>query len=135
MSLSVSGNKFVRVYDPSIKLNFSDKVVFANLVTSRKTGNPKVDKETGEIVVNPATGKAVDERVYSRWEGRFVGNASEAAKGLRSGESIDIISGWITNETFVGKDNKVHAKGIVYIAEFTPSNIGEGEDADLADEE
>ena len=135
MSLNVSGSKYVRVYNPSIRLNYSDRVVFADLVSGRKTGSMKVDKGTGEVVLNPQTGKEVPERVYSRWEGRFVGNAFEPSKGLRDGASIDIISGWATYEPFKGGDGKDHVKAVVTIAEFAPSDIAEGEDTAPAEEE
>lgn len=131
MSLDVSGSKYVRVYSPAIKLNFSNKVVLADLVTSRKTGNPKTDKETGEVVINKETGKEVPERAYSRWEGRFVGNAFEAAKGLRSGDTIDIISGWATVELSHGKGNKTYFHAVVTIAEFAPSDVEEGDDTNV----
>ena len=35
MSLNVSGSKYIKVYDPTIRLNYSDKVLWANLVSSR----------------------------------------------------------------------------------------------------
>lgn len=135
MSLDISGSKFVTVYDPSIKLNFSDKVVVASLVTSRKTGNPKVDKKTGEVVTNPDTGKEVQERAHSRWEGRFMGNAFEASKGLQNGDCIDIISGWVTHEPRPGKDGVKYYMPVANITDFTPSNVAEGEDINPADEE
>lgn len=135
MSLNVSGSKYVRVYNPAIRLNYSDRVVFADLVSGRKTGNVKVDKETGEVVVNPQTGKEVPERTYSRWEGQFVGNAFEASKGLRDGASIDIISGWVTYEPYKGRDKKDHIKAVVVITEFAPSDVDEGEDNTPAEEE
>lgn len=128
MSLNVSGTKYVRVFDPEIKLKVSDKILFANLVTSRKTGNPKVDKSTGEAVLNPETNKEVPERINSRWEGKFVGNAFEAAKGLRQGAAINIINGWATNEPFDGKDGKKHFALVVTITDFELSDIEEGED-------
>ena len=129
MSLNISGSKYVRVYDPTIKLNYSDKVLFANLTTSRKTGNMKVEKDTGEVVLNADTGKPVQERAFSRWEGRFVGNAFEPSKGLRDGDSIDIINGWVTSEKYVGKDGKEKYRTVVTISEFQPSEVAEGEDA------
>lgn len=135
MSLNVSGSKYVRVYNPAIRLNYSDKVVFADLVSSRKTGNVKVDKDTGEVVVNSETGKEVPERAFSRWEGKFVGNAFEPSKGLRDGTSIDIISGWVTHEPFKGADGKDHAKAVVTILEFSPSDVAEGEDIAPTEEE
>ena len=133
MSLNISGSRFVKVYDPTIKVNYSDKVLFANLVTSRKTGNVKMDNTTGEVVRDSTTGKEVQERAYSRWEGKFVGNAFEPSKTLRDGDMIDITSGWITAEPFTGKDNKTHIKMIVTIAEFEPSII-DGEDMGEVDE-
>lgn len=136
MSLHVSGTKYVRVYDPEIKLKISDKILFANLVTSRKTGNSKVDKSTGEVVLNPETNKEVPERINSRWEGRFVGNAFEAAKGLRQGAAINIINGWVTNEPFDGrKDGKKHYALTVTITDFELSDIEEGEDEVPVEEE
>lgn len=134
MSLDVSGSKYVKVYDLTMNFGYSDKVVFANLVSSRKTGNTKVNKDTGVVITNPETGKEVQERAYSRWKGRFVGNAFEPSKGLRDGDSIDIISGWITAEKFTGKNGKEYINTIVTIAEFEPSVIGEGEDANTVEE-
>ncbi len=128
MSLNISGSKYVKVYDPTIRLNYSDKVLFANLTTSRKTGNIKVDKSTGEAVLNAETGKPVQERAYSRWEGRFVGNAFEPSKGLRDGDSIDIVNGWITSEKYVGKDGKERYRTVVTISDFQPSEVEEGSD-------
>ena len=133
MSLNISGSRFVKVYDPTIKLNYSDKVLFANLTTSRKTGNVKTDETTGEVVVNSKSGKEVQERAFSRWEGKFVGNAFEPSKTLRDGDMIDIVSGWVTAEPYTGKDGKTHIGLMVTIAEFEPSII-DGEDASVEDE-
>lgn len=133
MSLNISGSRFVKVYDPTIKLNYSDKVLFANLTTSRKTGNVKTDETTGEVVVNSKSGKEVQERAFSRWEGKFVGNAFEPSKTLRDGDMIDIVSGWVTAEPYTGKDGKTHISLMVTIAEFEPSII-DGEDASVEDE-
>lgn len=128
MSLNISNAKYVKVFDPQIKLAYSDKVVFATLVSSRKTGNVKINKETGEIVVNPETGKEVMERVNSRWEGRFVGNAAERVKVLAEGASINIIEGWVCSETTVSKNGKKYINTYVTISEFEPSEIAEGFD-------
>lgn len=135
MSLSISGSRYVRVYNPTLRFEVSDKIIFAELSSSRKTGNVKTDKITGEVLTNPATGDTIPERKYSRWKGRFVGNAFEAAKGLRSGDSIDVITGWITAEKFPGTDGKEHISYEVTIAEFVPSNVEEGDDANTTDEE
>lgn len=128
MSLSISGSKYVKVYNPTIKLSYSNKVLFATLVSSRRTGNAKVNHETGDVIINPETGKEVQERAYSRWDAKFVGNAFEASKGLRDGDSIDIISGWITAEKSVGHDNREYTNVVVTISEFTLSEVGEGDD-------
>lgn len=126
MSLNISGSKFVKVYDLAIKPNFSDKVLFANLSTSRRTGILKMNEETGAVVMNDR-GEPVQERAYSRWQGRFVGNAFEPAKCLRNGEAINIISGWISSEK-TESAGKTYINTYVTIAEFEPSNIEEGED-------
>lgn len=81
-------SKFVTVSNVTMKFAFSEKVVFAVLRTSRKT--TEVDKGSGQSVVK---------RVYTNWEGRFVGNALEPAKALRNGQTINIENGWLEKET------------------------------------
>lgn len=132
MAMDVSGSKYIRVFDASIKLNVSDKMVFANLVSSRKTGRVLTDKETGEAVLNDE-GNPVQERVNSRWEGVFVGKAFEAVKNLRDGAAINIISGWITSESYRDKGGNEHRRVRVTIADFEPSDIEEGVDEDYED--
>lgn len=133
MSLNVSGSKYVIVYDPTIRLNYSEKVIFAKLVTSRKSDKAKVDEETGEILTD-ADGKQIMRREYSRWEARFVGNALEAAKGLRNGDRIDIVNGWMVNEPYMGNDKKEHYSSYVVISEFTLSDVAEGEDENIVED-
>lgn len=125
MSLNVSGSRFVKVYDPSIRFSYSDRVLFANLVSSRKTGNLTVDRN----------GKQIQERAFSRWNGKFVGNAFEPSKTLRDGDEIDILNGWISAETFTGKDGKQHISVVVTITDFEPSVVAEGEDGNDYDGE
>ena len=125
MSLNVSGSRYIKVYDPSINLSYSDKVLFANLVSSRKTGRVMLDKESGEIAINES-GAKVQERAFSRWSGKFVGNAFEPSKALRNGDEIDIINGWISAEPYEGKDGKTHFSVVVTITDFEPSVIAEG---------
>lgn len=129
MSMDVSGSKYIRVFDAAIKLNVSDKMVFANLVSSRKTGRVLTDKESGEAVLNDE-GNPVQERVNSRWEGVFVGKAFDAVKNLRDGAAINIISGWITSESYRDKGGIEHRRVRVMIADFEPSDIEEGVDED-----
>ena len=133
MSMDVSGSKYIRVFDAAIKLNVSDKMVFANLISSRKTGRMLTDKETGEVVRNE-DGAPVQERVNSRWEGVFVGKAFEAVKNLRDGAAINILSGWITCEPYRSRDGKEHRGVRVTIADFEPSDIEEGVDEDYDEE-
>lgn len=128
MSLNVSGSKFVYVYDTELLLQVSDKIIFAHLSTSRKTGK---DTET-------------ESRAYSSWNARFVGNAFEPAKGLAAGSAINIINGWVTNEGVrlcqksekkEGDDKRKGSTRIrryptVTITEFEVCDAIEGEDAD-----
>ena len=119
MSLNISGSKFVYVNNPKIYLDFSENVVFADLTTSKKTLNLKKDPETGKELVNENTGEPIYERQYSRWSGRFIGNAAEAAKALSNGDVIDIINGWI--ELFYDKDKKKTYTNVI-ITDFVLSN-------------
>lgn len=127
MSLDVSGSKFVHVYDTEIKLQMSDKIVFAHLSTSRKTGNDRVDAETGEVLVD-GQGNPLAERRYSSWNAMFVGNAFEPSKGLAAGTAINIINGWITNESFQKKDGSTGYSFVVTVTEFEVSETADGEE-------
>jgi len=125
LNLGNSMSKFISVYDITMKYNYSQNVLFANLKTSQKTGRDKVDKETGEILVNPKTGEVIPipERKYFEWEGRFVGNAFEPAKGLRNGQSIDIVNGWTEKDTFKGKNGQTIEKVYIIISDFVLSDL------------
>lgn len=127
MSLNISGTRFVKVYDTEIRLQVSDKIVFASLSTSRKTGNDYVDKKTGEIKIG-ADGKPLPERAFSAWDARFVGNAFEPAKGLHSGQAIDIINGWIVNEPYVRKTGEKGYYSFVTITEFAVCDVVDTEE-------
>lgn len=123
MSLTVSGSRFVRVYDPTIDLKYSDKVIKARLVTSRKTGRTVPGKDgQGEV----------DERAYSEFPAQFVGAAFEQAKSLH-GQTIDILNGWIVMEKFTGRDNVVRSVPAVFISDFVLSDLKEAEDGDAPD--
>ncbi len=65
--------KYVSVFNPNIK----DKYVQANLTTSKKIEDNNY------------------ENMY--WKARFVGNAFEAAKGLKDKDKIEITNGIIEN--------------------------------------
>lgn len=136
MSLNISGTKFVRVYDTEIKLQVSDKTVFARLSTSRKTGKEQVDKETGNIV-RGEDGKPLQERRRSSWSARFVGNAFEPSKGLAPGQAINIINGWIVNEPYKRKDNTTGYSLVATITDFEVSDVIDGvdEEADTGEKE
>lgn len=129
MSLNISGAKFVRVYDTEIKLQVSDKIVFARLSTSRKTGKELTDVDTGEVITGK-DGKPLPERRFSSWHARFVGNAFEPSKGLAAGQSINIINGWIVNEPFTKKDGSMGYAQTVTITEFEVCDVAEGEDGE-----
>ena len=132
MSLVVSGSKFVKVYDTEIKLQVSDKIVFAHLSSSRKTGNDRVDSETGEILMD-GEGNPLPERRFSSWNAKFVGNAFEPSKGLSSGQAINILSGWITNEPYKKKDGGTGYSVVVTIADFEVCDIVDGTDGNGTD--
>lgn len=128
-NIGEKNSKYVAVSDVTMRYAFSERVLFADLRTSRKTGNAKVDKETGEIVTD-GRGNPVPERVYTHWEGRFVGNAFEPAKALRNGQTIDIVNGWMEKEVWRGEDGKRHEKVFVVVAEFRMSGADVDEDDD-----
>lgn len=127
MSLSVNGSRFVRVYDPTIDLKYSDHVVKARIVTSRKTGRKMTDKETGEILLDNK-GQEREERAYSEFPAQFVGGAFESAKGLH-GQTIDIVSGWIIMEKFKGRqDGITRSVPCVFISDFVLSDLKEADE-------
>lgn len=132
MSLNVSNSRFVRVYDPTIDLKYSDKVVKARIVTSRKTGRKAVDEETGEIQ-HTKDGKERDERKYSEFQAQFVGAAFEGAKALH-GQTIDIIQGWIVNDPYIDRNGKPQSQVTVFISDFALSDFNDGEGDDLQNE-
>lgn len=119
MSLSCSGSRFVRVYDPTIDLKYSDKVVKARIVTSRKTGRKVKDED----------GQNKDERAYSEFSAQFVGNAFEQAKNLH-GQTIDILNGWIVMDSFKGRDNVMRKTPVVFISDFILSDLKGAEETE-----
>ena len=54
---------------------------------------------------------------------------------MRDGDEIDILNGWISAETFTGKDGKQHISVVVTITDFEPSVVAEGEDGNDYDGE
>lgn len=131
MSLNI-GNKdsmYVVVSNVAKKYAVSENILFANLRTSRKTGNNKVDKETGEVLDVP-------ERAYSHWEARFVGNAIEPAKALKNGTAINIVTGWIDNESRQSaKTGRYYTNLIVTISDFVLSDQNYEQTDEQSDEE
>lgn len=130
MSLNVGdkNSKYVAVSNVTMRYAFSEKVLFADLRTSKKTGANKFDKETGEIITD-AQGNPVPERVYTHWEARFVGNAFEPAKALKNGQFIDVVNGWIDKEERT-KGGQTYTNVYVVITDFTLSNIENNDDDD-----
>ena len=118
-------SRFVAVSNVTMRYDFSEKVLFADLRTSRKTGRPKTD-ESGEVVIDEK-GRPVDERVFTFWEGRFVGNAFEPAKALKKGQMINIVNGWLDKEVWTGSDGKKRERVFAVITDFTLSNSAYGE--------
>lgn len=110
-------SKYIIVRNTSMRFQYSEKIVFADLFVSHKTGKVKVDPETGEAILRD--GVPVPERRYTKWEGRFCGDALEAAKTLRNGQAINITDGWIDKEEYtIKKTGKVVSNIFVVIADF-----------------
>jgi hypothetical protein len=131
MSLNVGeqNSRYVVVRDVTMRFAFSDKVLFADLRTSHKTGRPRINTDTGEIMLDK-DGKELPERKFSHWEGRFVGNAFEAAKGLKNGQAINIINGWAENERTRAANGREYQNVYVTISDFEPCDTDEGEGED-----
>ncbi len=128
-SLGNSLSRYVNVYDVTIKPSYSDKVAFATLCTSSKTGRKD---ENGNLILNPKTGKP--ERKYNYVDGRFVGDALELVKQLPNGTPIDIVTGWM--ETYpkeVGGIKISHP--YIVITEFNLSEIEENTNEEYAQSE
>ena len=118
-SLGNSLSRYVTVYDVTIKPSYSDKVAFATLCTSSKTGRKD---DSGKLILNPKTGKP--ERKYNYVDGRFVGEALELVKQLPNGTPIDIVTGWM--ETYPKEVGGIKiAHPYIVITEFNLSEIEE----------
>lgn len=74
--------KFIRVFDPKINLQVSEKTVFATLKSSRKDNRTEPPTYHRSCWYNVA----------------FVGDAFEPAKAFKGGELIDVLRGCITRE-------------------------------------
>lgn len=106
--------KFLRVFDPQIKLQLSEKKVFATVTSSRKDARTE-----------PAT------YIRSKWfDVAFVGDAFEPAKAFRGGELIDVTKGCITHEK---RDGKYYLNLTVF--EFVLSEVNTDDDNDAPEEE
>lgn len=135
MSFNVgdSRSRFVAVSDVTMRFQYSEKVLFADLRTSRKTGKFKTEKNSGEVL-RDGNGEPFPEREYKHWEGRFVGNAFEAAKGLKNGQKIDIINGWLDRDDYNSKDG-IKSQVFICISDFTLSNAIEDDEQTPSEEE
>lgn len=116
LNVGNDNSKFVTVWDVTLKPAFSEKILLADLTVSRKTGNYKTDKETGEVLRDEA-GEPLPEREYTHWEGRFCGNAFEPAKALANGQAINIKTGWMDKTTKEVKGRK-YTNVYVVITDF-----------------
>ena len=95
--------RFLYVSIPAIRLDVSERIVFANLTSSR------ADKRTSPVVYH---------RSYF-YDVQFVGDAFEAAKALKGGEKIDVIRGMHTNEKD-GRSGRCYPKYVVFEFELSP---------------
>lgn len=117
LSIGDDRSRYVVVRNLTVRLNFSLKVVFADLIVSRKTGKPKVNEETGEVLVDD-NGIPIPERIYQRFKAKFVGNAAEEAKKLSDGTAIDILNGWLEKEEYTAQNGKHRSEIFCIISEF-----------------
>ena len=95
--------KFIKVYDPNIKLQVSEKIVFATLKSSRK------DNWTDPPTYHTSVWYDV----------AFVGDAFEPAKAFQGGELIDVLKCCITREK---KGEKFYLKLTVFEFALSQSN-------------
>lgn len=108
--LNVTG-RFVTVYSPTMKLEVSDKVIFADLVTSKKE---RTIDENGKERIN---------YVNMTWKGRFVGQAAQKVKDLNlsSGTKIAITKGFVENKYYKEKN---FLSLSVTVLDFELENVG-----------
>lgn len=98
-NIGEKNSKFVAVSNVTMRFAFSEKVLFADLRTSHKTGNPKINKETGEI-----------------------------AKALKNGQAINILNGWIDKEDSTGKNGQKYTNVFAVITDFELSDATEDDE-------
>lgn len=125
MGLNIGNNmsKYVVVRNITVRPNFSSKVLFADLVVSRKTGKPKVDTNTGEVATDK-NGQPIPERFYQRFKAKFVGKATAKAidTALVDGTAIDIIEGWLEQEKYTTKQGEEKVDIYCIISEYELSD-------------
>lgn len=103
--LNFSG-KFIKVFEPRIKLDVSERTVFCNLSSYRKD-----DRNDEPTYIN------------SHWKDvAFVGEAFEPAKCLKGGEVIDVLRGAISYEKNA-KNGNYYLN--LFVFEFALSDISD----------
>lgn len=101
--------KYVTVFQPEIRLNTSEKIIFATLSTSKKEMKDGVASYEN-----------------TPWQGRFVGDAFEPAKALRNGDKIDVVNG-IVEKKYVPEKGREYVWVTVF--DFAMSDLTKhGED-------
>ncbi len=100
--------KYVSVFQPHIKTNVSDKILFANLSSSKKNLSPE-----GEVTYENMS-----------WNARFVGDAFEKAKTLKEKDKIDITKGAITNK-YDKENQKLYVDVVVFDYEMSDLSRGD----------
>lgn len=112
LDLGESRSKRIAVSNVTMRFNVSEKILFANFITSHKTGRTILKD-----------GVSIPERKYRTWMGRFVGNALEAAKGLADKQYIDIVNGWLDWDDY---DNSIY----ICVSDFVlSSSLAEDDDS------
>lgn len=133
LNIGEGTSNYIIVRNVAMRFQYSEKVVFAELFVSRKTGNFLTDEETGEVITKD--GEPVPERVYTKWEGRFCGNAFEGAKTLRNGQKINVTQGWVEKEEKTSaKTGKTYTNIYVVINDFELSDAHGAQEDEITED-
>lgn len=126
LNIGNSRSRFVVVRNITVRPSFSTKVLFADLIVSRKTGKPKVDISTGEVITDK-NDEPIPERIYQRFKAKFVGKAATKAldTALVDGASIDIIEGWLEQEQYTTKQGEKKKEIYCIVSDYILSDESE----------
>lgn len=118
MGLNIGNDtSYVNVWNVTMRLSFSAKVVFADLSVSKPTQNPKVNKESGEVFTDDS-GNVIYERKYQKFKAKFVGEGAKKAVSLADGTYIKILHGWLEKEEYETKKGEHKSEVYCIVSDF-----------------